>query len=166
MKTWIFAALALAMTVASGAASACPTGSVDLPPRKPVVQNVSFQATQLFERAQELETAAASHERSAAALERDAETFANRARILRNQANLVALSDRASITAVADELSIRASTSRQQASEERASAASLRVQARAARERAVELVRLGNGGGGGWRGRPIPRATQTSETTI
>ena len=77
MKTWMFGALALAMTLATGVASACPTGNVDPVPQRPrPVNNVSFQATQLFERAQQLETAAASHERSAAAFERDAETLA------------------------------------------------------------------------------------------
>lgn len=168
MKTWIFAALALAMTVSTSAAMACPVGNNnEPPPRKPVVQNVSFQATELFERAQQLETAAANRERQAAAFDRDAETLANRARILRNQAALVAVSDRSSIFQVADELSARASLSRSQASEERNQAADLRVQARSVRERAVQLVRLGNGGGG-WRGRPTgaPMTKATAETAI
>jgi hypothetical protein len=85
---------------------------------------------------------------------------------LRNQAQLVAVADRSSILAVADELSARASVSRSQASEERSQAADLRVQARAVRERAVQLVRLNNGGGGGWRGRPVPGTSRTAETTI
>ncbi len=168
MKTWIIGALALAMTAATTVSSACPTGNVD-PPRRPIVNpvnNVSFQATQLFERAQQLETAASSHDRNANALDREAETFANRARILRNQANLqqVSFTDRQNLVAVADELSLRAASARSEASEERQLASSLRIQARAARERAVELVRLGGGGGGGWGGRGIPRPTTSGST--
>ena len=60
MKTWIFRAVALAMTLSTGAAMACPVGNNgEVPaPAEPVVQNVSFQASELFERAQQLETAA------------------------------------------------------------------------------------------------------------
>jgi hypothetical protein len=164
MKTWIFRAVALAMTLSTAQALACPVGNAD-PPKRPVVQNVSFQASELFERAQQLETAAAGRERSAQAAERDAETFAGRARILRNQAALVNVADRASIFAAADELSSRAASSRAIAAEDRAQATDLRVQARATRERAVQLVRAGNGGGGGWRARPT--ATQArAETSI
>jgi hypothetical protein len=167
MKTWIFGALALAITVSTGAAMACPVGNngeFEAPRRKPVVQNVSFQASELFERAQQLETAASSRERQAVAFERDAETFANRARILRNQAQLVSSTDRSSILALADDLTSRASLSRSQAAEERVQAADLRVQARSMRERAVQLVRVGNGGG--WRGRPVPPTSRTAETSI
>lgn len=169
MKSWIFGTIALVFTASASGAMACPIGNGDVqqPPRKPVVQNVSFQVSELFERAQQLETAASSRERQALAFERDAETLANRARILRNQAQLVAAADRSSIVAVADELSARASAARSQASEERSQASELRVQARAVRERAVQLVRLNNGGGlggGGWRARPVPNAT--AETTI
>lgn len=165
MKTWMFGALALAMTLATGVSSACPTGGNVDPPRKPVVNNVSFQATQLFERAQQLESAASSHDRSASALDRDAETFANRARLLRNQANFtqVSFSDRQNLVAVADELSLRASTARAQATEERQLASNLHAQARVARERALELVRVGGGTGGGWGGRP--RAPVSTSTT-
>lgn len=170
MKTWMFGALALAMTLATGVASACPTGNVDPIPQRPrPVNNVSFQATQLFERAQQLETAAASHDRSAAAFERDAETLANRARLLRNQANLtqVSFTDRQNLVAVADELSLRASSSRAQAAEERQVASNLHSQARVARERALELVRQGGGVGGGWGGRgKAPVSTSTAEIGI
>ena len=171
MKTWIFGALALAMMVSTSAVMACPVGNNQEPPRKPVVQNASFQASELFERAQQLESAASSHERQAVAFDRDAETLANRARILRNQAALVAVADRSSIFQAADDLSARASASRSQASEERAEASDLRVQARAIRERAVQLVRVNNGGG--WRGRaggsfatPPPGTKSASDTTI
>lgn len=166
MNNWIFGALALAMTVSTGAALACPVGiGDDRPPvRKPVVQNVSFQASQLFERAQQLETAASSRERQAVALERDAATLANRARVLRNQAKLVSFADRSSIVAIAEELSVRSSISRSQAAEERAQAADFRSQARSMRQRAVRLVKGGNGGGG-WRGRPLP-STRRAETSI
>jgi DNA-binding protein H-NS len=168
MKTWMFGALALAMTLATGVASACPTGNIDPVPQRPrPVNNVSFQATQLFERAQQLETAAASHERSAAAFERDAETLANRARLLRNQANLqqVSFTDRQNLVAVADELSLRASSSRAQASEERQLASNLHAQARVARERALELVRQ-NGVGGGWGGRGKAPVSTSSTADI
>ena len=73
MKTWIIGALALAMTVSTSAAMACPVGNNNEPPRRPVVQNVSFQASELFERAQQLETAASNRERQASAFDRDAE---------------------------------------------------------------------------------------------
>ena len=99
MKTWIFRGVALAMTLSTAQAMACPVGNqgdVQRPPKRPIVQTVSFQASELFERAQQLETAAASHERSAQASDRDAETLANRARILRSQAALVNVADRAS----------------------------------------------------------------------
>lgn len=165
MKTWIVGALAVAMTVSASLAMACPVGSSDPPPRRPVVQNVSFQASELFERAQQLESAASSRERQAAAFDRDAETLANRARILRNQAALVSVSERSSIFAVADELSTRAAISRSQANEERSQAGELRLQARAVRERAVQLVRVGNGGGG-WRGPSVTPRPQRAETTI
>ena len=170
MKTWIFRGVALAMMLSTAHAMACPTGgntSEREPPlRRPVqqVQNVSFQASELFERAQRFETAAASRDSSASAFERDAETQANRARILRNQAALVNAADRASIFAAADDLSARASSSRSQASEDRIQAADLRVQARSMRDRAVQLVRIGNGGGG-WRGKPSTSQTK-AETTI
>jgi hypothetical protein len=168
MKTWIFGALALAMTVSTGVAMACPVGNngdVPQPPRRPVVQNVSFQASELFERAQALETAASSRDRQALAFERDAENLTNRARILRNQAQLVSSTDRSSIVALADELAARASLSRSQAAEERTQASDLRVQARSMRERAVQLVR-NNGGGGGWRGGRPSAPLKTAETTI
>ena len=169
MKTWIFGALALAITVSTSAAMACPVGNNNEPPKRPIVQNVSFQASELFERAQQLETTASARERQAAAFDREAETLANRARILRNQAALVALSDRSSIFQIADELTARASLSRSQASEERAQAADLRVQAKSMRERAVQLVRLNNNGGG-WRGRPggvsAPMTKSVAETAI
>lgn len=170
MKTWIFSALALAI-VASGAigggtARACPVGAGDVqsPIRKPIVQNVSLQASALFERAQQLETAASSRDRQAVAVERDAETLANRARVLRNQAQQVSAADRSSVVAIADELAARASLSRAQAVEERGQAADVRSQARSVRERAVQLVKVGNGGGG-WRGVPTP-PRRTAETTI
>jgi hypothetical protein len=167
MKTWIFRGVALAMTLSTAQAMACPVGSGgdnQPPPKRPIVQTVSFQASELFERAQALETAAATHDRSAQASERDAETLANRARILRNQAALVNAADRANIFAAADELSARASSSRSIAAEDRAQAADLRIQARTIRERAVQLVRVNNGGGG-WRARPTTTQTK-AETTI
>jgi hypothetical protein len=165
MKSWIFGALALAITVSTSAVMACPVGSDNQPPPRPrPVQNVSFQASELFERAQQLETAAATRDRQAIAAERDAETFAGRARILRNQANLVSSVDRSSITALADELTARAASSRSQAAEDRAQAADFRVQARSMRERAVQLVKGNNGGG--WRGRPSAPLSKAAETTI
>lgn len=166
MKTWIFRTVALVMTLSTGAAMACPVGNNgEEQPRRPVVQNVSFQASELFERAQQLEAAAASRNRQAIAFERDAETLANRAGILRNQAQFVAQSDRSSIVALADDLAARASAERSQAAEERAQATELRASARTIRERAMQLVR-NNNGNGGWRGRPVSPGLQTAETTI
>ncbi len=169
MKTWIFRTVALVMTLSTGMAMACPVGNngeVQSRPARPIVQNVAFQASELFERAQQLETVAASRDRQALAFERDAETLANRARILRNQAQLVAQSDRSSIVALADDLAARAFSERSQAADERAQASELRASARTIRERAVQLVR-NNGNGGGWRGRPVaPNASTTAQTTI
>lgn len=173
MKSSIFSALALAIAVSAGIpamagdALACPRGGNDQrrPVQRPVVQNVSFQASALFERAQQLETAASARERQAVAFDRDAETLANRARVLRNQAQLVSTADRASVVAIAEELTARASLSRAQAAEERGQAADLRSQARSIRERALQLVKVGNGGGG-WRGTPVPLPRTTAETTI
>jgi len=165
MKAWILGVVALALGTASVGASACPVGPPDR--RTPVVQTVDTQASVLFERARELDAAASSHDRSAAALEREAETLAGRARLLRNQLQLVAIVDRPGIAAVAEELSARASSSRAQAAGERTTAAELRAQARAVRDRAVQLVNAGTGGGGGWRGRPVPRVSSgAAETTI
>jgi hypothetical protein len=171
MKTWILGALALALTISGSAARACPIGSNEGDSRRegrrpPVIQPVSFDASELFERAQELETVAGAQERAAVVHDRDAETFANRARILRNQAALVSVADRSSIFAMADELAARAASARSQAFAARAQAAELRLQARAVRERAVQLVRQNNGGGGGWRRGPGRPATTTAETTI
>lgn len=151
----LFGMFAFAVTVAAGpVASACPVGADDVRPNpRPVVNNVSFQASELFERATRMETAAASREDDARARDQRADTLMNRARIIRNQASLVSFSDRQSMQAIADELTIRASEERSRASEDRAQASSLRMQARSLRERAVQLVRLENGnGGGGWRG--------------
>ena len=72
--------------------------------------------------------------------------------------------DRANIFAAADELAARASSSRSLAAEDRAQAADLRIQARTVRERAVQLVRVNNNGGG-WRARPTTTQTR-AETTI
>ena len=168
MKTWIFRAVGLAMMLSTAHAMACPVGNgggVQQPPKRPIVQTVSFQASELFERAQQLETAASTRDRAAQASERDAETLGNRARILRSQAAQVNAADRATIFAAADELAVRAASSRSLAAEDRAEAADLRVQARTLRERAVQLVRVGNGGGG-WRARPTPSSPAKAETTI
>jgi len=158
MRTSLFAVITVGLTFMTGIAAACPIGANDdfspPPVKKPVVQNVSFQASQLFERAAAFETAATSRDASAAALDRQAETLAQRARVLRNQASFVPVADRSSVLAVADELSAKAAADRSRASQERAQAAELRVQARALRERAVQLVK--GGSGGGWRGRGVP----------
>ncbi len=157
MKIFVFGALALAISLGSAVSAACPVGNED--GRRPVVQNVALQASEMIERAQTLEASALDHDRSAASFERTAETLANRARILRNQAQLVALTDRNGVLEVADELAQRSAIERARASEERVRAADLRAQARILRERAVQLVRLQNGGRGGWNGR---RAVDTA----
>lgn len=146
---------AFAVTVAAGpTASACRVGGDDIRPQRPVVNNVSFQASELFERATRMETAAATREDDARVRDQRADTLMSRARVIRNQAALVSFSDRQSMQAIADELTIRASEERSRASEDRAQASSLRMQARSLRERALQLVRLENGGGrGGWRGK-------------
>lgn len=154
MKTWIFRGVALATILSTAQAMACPVANNGDPPRRPVVnnvQNVSFQASELFERAQQLETTAASRDRSAASFERDAETLTSRARSLRARAALVNGADRASVLALADDLAARAVSSRALGAEQRAQAVGFRSQARTIRERAVQLVRVGNDGG--WRAR-------------
>lgn len=164
MKSWFFLAITAGCMAIGTAAAACPTGSNfgDVPRPRPV-QNVSFQASELIDRAARLESAAASREQSARSFEAEAETLANRARILRNQAALVAVADRGSIIDIAEELAVRARTDRQLAAQERAQAAELRIEARSLRDRAVQLVRTGGGGGGGgWRSRPGTPVPPTS----
>jgi hypothetical protein len=152
-----------------GAALACPTGNngEGQRPVRPVVQNVSLQASEMMERASRLESAASSHDQSARALEQEADTLSNRARILRNQAGLVNVSDRTSIMQIADELSIRAANDRSRAADDRAQSSELRLEAQSLRQRAITLVR-NNGGGGGWRGRPTtaPSTPISSDRTF
>lgn len=164
MKTWVFRVVAVAMTLSTAQAMACPVGNSDPPPRR--TQNVSFQASELLERAQTLETSASAHERAGAALDKEADTFASRARVLRNQASFVNVADRQNLFASADELAARAASSRQAASDERSEASEQRQQARVIRARVAELTR-GQNPGGGWRGRPVPKTSAvTAETTI
>lgn len=153
MKQWVFAAATLAITLSTGISAACGVGEA---PRRPVVHGVSFQVSELVERATALESEATSHEQSAAAFDRQADLLASRVRLLRNQAVLVSTMDRGNLLAVAEELAARMADERQQASEERSQASSLRQQARRIRERAAELVRVN---GGGWRGRPVPKSS-------
>ena len=171
----LFGICAFVLTAAAGpVALASPVGGdVDIRPQRPV-NNVSFQASEMIERATRMETAAASREDSARMRESRADTLMTRARVIRNQAALVSFSDRQSMQEIADELTIRASEERSRAAEDRAQASSLRMQARQLRERAVQLVRLGNGGGGGggWRGkgggpvREFAAPPQRSETIL
>lgn len=135
------------------------------------VQNVSFQASELLERATQLESAAATHSTRARTAEQNAETLSNRSRILRVQATQagIAPSDRADLLALADELLVRAADDRAVAASEQASATRLRLQAQSLRSRAIELVRVTpGGGGGGWRrGTSVPTvAGGTSVTDI
>lgn len=155
MKSSILCVITLACLTVAGSALACPTGNGEAvrPRPRPVVENVSFQANELFERANRLESSASSQDAQARALEQQAETLSNRARILRNQATFVNVSDRSSILAIADDLSLRAAEGRSRAAENRARADSLRFEAQTLRQRAIALVRGGGNGGGGWRGR-------------
>jgi hypothetical protein len=164
MKSWVFGMLALVTTFSTAAATACPTvGFQDDPPVQRPIQNVSLQASQMFERAVQLDAAAASRESTAFMHDRNADTFANRARILRNQASLVAFDDRSNVVALAEELAMRSLAERQQAARARSQAANFRMQARNLRERANQLV--GNGNGNGWRRRPIDRAVPSAAET-
>jgi hypothetical protein len=53
----LFGICAFVLTVAAGpVASACPVGGDDIRPQRPV-NNVSFQASEMFERATRMETA-------------------------------------------------------------------------------------------------------------
>ena len=152
MRSWIFGAITLACLTIGGVATACPVGEGgQVRPQPRPVQNVSFQASELMERASRLENAAASREQSARSLDQEADQLILRARNLRNQAQLVNVSDRSSIMQIADELTDRAQNDRALASSERAQASEFRLEATGLRPRAVQLIRLGNGGGG-WKG--------------
>ncbi|HVH47192.1 MAG TPA: hypothetical protein VM925_32865 [Labilithrix sp.] len=154
MRSWIACGIVLACTAASAGALACPVGQ-DVRPIRPV-QNVSFQASEMLERAARLESAASSREAQARAFDQEADALSSRARALRNQATLVNVADRGSILEIADELSSRAAVSRARAAEDRAQAAELRIEAQSLRQRAIALVR---GPGGGWRGKPVRSPT-------
>lgn len=167
MKIWIFAAITAGWLASSAVAGACPTGAEEgARPRPRPIQNVSFQASELIDRAGRLESAAARQEQSARQLEQQASTLAERARVLQKQAALVNAADRLSILEVVDELTTRAAQERRQAANARISADQLRAEARSLRDRAVQLVRLGDGGSGtgGWRKRPVNDALPTTRT--
>ena len=98
MRSWMIGAIMLAGMAVGSTALACPVGPGEGRPIRPV-QNGSFQASELVERAARLESVASSHEAQARAFEQEADTLSNRARILRNQAGFVNASDRSSIFA-------------------------------------------------------------------
>ncbi|HEU4407310.1 MAG TPA: hypothetical protein VFS43_18725 [Polyangiaceae bacterium] len=172
MKSWVVGLIAAGLVATGGSALACPTGNGEFQrPTRPV-QSASFQASELIERADGLESVAASHEQSAKAFDREASTLTNRARLLRRQASSVGAADRSSLLAIADELTLRAEGDKARAASERARASELRVEARGLRDRALRLVRFGGGGNvvdNGWRsrGRPIgdPRPLPPSGRT-
>jgi hypothetical protein len=161
MKAWLLGGIVCACLSASGAAFACGS-DIEARPIRPVVlqSNVSFQVSELNDRAARLESMATSHDVEARALEQEANTLSNRARVLRNQASLVDFSDRGSIMAIADELASRAMVVRSRANQERTQGAELRMEAQALRQRALVLSR-GNGGGG-WHKRPLPLPSETT----
>jgi hypothetical protein len=157
MKRWLFGTFT-AITVlatAAGTAAACPRGEGDTRPVRPIVDNVSFQASELLERAARMDGAAMSREQSARTKEMQADALANRARALRSQVSLVGFSDEQDVLSIADELALRAASMRTRAAEDRAQAIGLRMQARVLRERAAQLVRVGNGGRN-WRNKRGP----------
>lgn len=150
MKTWILSGIVVASLVVSAPGLACGVAEgVRRPVEVRPVQNVSFQVSEMFERASRLENIATSHDSQARAFEQEAELLSNRARVLRNQASLVDIADRGSLLTIADELGARAMTSRSRAGQQRAQASELRLEARTLRQRAIALS--GGGGGGGWR---------------
>ncbi len=157
MKIWVLGAIMAGLVATGGSALACPVGVGRGPQPKPrPVQNVSFQASELIERAARLEAVASSSEQSARAFEREANALSGRARLLRDQASRVNASDRASVLALADDLSSRAEGDRVRAADERARASELRLEARGLRDRATRLARFGGEGeGGGWRRRAV-----------
>jgi len=156
MAKWAFVAITLACLSFGSRAVACPVGDGEgaVRPPRPVVRNVSLEASAMLERASRLESAASSHEARARSLAQEADRLANRARILRDQATFVNVADRSSILAIADELAARAREDRARAAEDRAQASELRLEAQNLRQRALVLVRSGSGGG--WRTRPLP----------
>lgn len=163
MKRWLFGTFTAitTLTLAAGTAVACPVGGDGERPVRPIVRpivdNVSAQTRMLVEQAGRMENAAMTREQSARTREMRADTLAKRARMLRlqvigdqvDQASLVGFSDEQDVLSLADELAIRAATMRSRAAEDRAQASGLRMQARVLRERAAQLVRVGNGRG--WR---------------
>jgi hypothetical protein len=139
----------------TGVAEACPVGGDGIRPNPRPIQNVSFQASELIERAMRLESEAAAREQSARALAEQAELLQSRARRLREQLVFVNVADRPGLMSAAEELSLRAADDRAEAMRERSEASELRMQARSMRDRAAQLVRINNGNGGGWRKRPV-----------
>jgi hypothetical protein len=167
MRRVLFVAATAILMTASSAAFACRPGpgngnvgfveDDDVP-----VNTISFQASQLFQRAQMLESSASSRDAEAGRMDREASQLQGRARLLRNQAAFVADGDRMTLISMSNELLQRAAEKRMNAANERQQAMSLRTQARTMRARAMQLVRVGNGNGGGWRGRnvkAVPRST-------
>ncbi len=169
MRKWVLGAIVTLSTTLATAALACPMGGDGVRPTPRPIQTVSFQASELLERAGRLDAVAATHEQAARGFAERAETFTNRARLLRNQALLVNASDRPDVLSIADELLVRASESRDDASRERSEASELRSEARALRGRATQLRQVSNGGGGGWKGGPrrsVPSTPLPSERTV
>lgn len=145
-RTWIFAAITGTWLLSAGATYACGT-STDFTPTTTVRPPA---ADELLVRASELDSAAATRERTAVAFDAEADRLVNRARLLRNQAQLVSLSDRESIVEIAADLIERSSVLRTRAATSRGEAADLRREARTLRDRAAQLARNGSGG---WRRR-------------
>ncbi|MCA9587671.1 MAG: hypothetical protein KC657_20230 [Myxococcales bacterium] len=160
------AATAILMTVSSAALACRPgpgngnVGFID-DDDVPTVNNISFQASQLFQRAQMLESSASSRDAEANRMDREASQLQGRARLLRNQAAFVADGDRMTLISMSNELLQQAAQKRMNATSERQQAMSLRTQARTMRARAMQLVRVGNGNGGGWRGRNVKVVPRT-----
>lgn len=148
-KLLLLVPAALALMVAQApSAEACEAVGRPVvldPPRDTVAQ--------LREEAARLDSEATRDERSAGALEREAEVLFAEARALRLDAQRVSEIARRELLQLAEETSTRGAWSQRRARELRASAGDLRSQARLLRERAN---RLAGGGGGGWRGRPVP----------
>jgi hypothetical protein len=146
-----------------GVAEACPVGGSGVRPIPRPIQNVSFQASELVERAMRLESEAGVREQSARALAEQAELLQSRARRLREQVVFVNAADRPGLLTAAEELSLRAADDRAEAMRQRTEAGELRMEARSMRARAAQLVRVNNGGG--WRKHPVETRV-TSDTTF
>lgn len=154
--------LALGGLTLSYPSLACERVGVDqqfAPPPRPIQLTLAEQAAELRSQADRLDARAAIDDRTASTLNQEGESLLARARSLRIQASNASEIERSSLFARAEALASQASADLSQAAQLRNESMQLRARARQMRDRAIQLV---SNGGGGWRGRPVPRTTDLS----